>query len=143
MQKMSIYLHEEVIEILKCFGNLNDVVNRALEESVNTGKVFEYQIPAAPDRSGAKRLNLYLEDDIVNELNLSRLKVRSILYWFIDNEIYGELGWEVSREYGADRKERADRLFKSILADLRKLSTLTSKNVREITDIVEKMYYET
>lgn len=143
MQKISVYLHEEIVEILKCFGSLNDVVNKALRECINTGKVFEHQIPSAPSREDARRLNLYIDDDVFEELNLSKLKVRPILYWFIDNEVYRELDWEISREYGADRKERANKLLRSILADLKKFSMLTNKNVESIIDEMEKIYYET
>ena len=140
MQRISVYLHKETIAVLKCFGELNHVVNKLLSECLNTGKVFETIIPSAPDRRDARRIILYIDDNIFDELNASKLKIRSVIYWFIENEVYNEFEWVVIHEYGEELREREHKLVLKILSDLNRLSTLSERPVSRIIDAMREMY---
>lgn len=97
--KFSIYLHREIKETLQAFGDLSTVVNKILELGEN-GAFDLTDKPSSPDRGDAGRVTI----DVTNEYYLSlldnytpnspRISLRRLLYWFVENEIYEELGWE-------------------------------------------------
>lgn len=139
MQKISIYLHQEIIDILNCFGKMNDVVNRLLEECINNGSIYG-EMEKAPDRTGARRLVFFIRKDLISQL--PRMSLRPIIYWFVENEIYNELGWKMSKEYGVELKEKINKQYLETLASLNKLNDLLNGKIDDAINIVEKNYYE-
>ena len=55
--KQSIYLHREIVDTLRCFGELDEVINKILEEA-SVGKFDVMDKPPCPDRSGAGRYDV-------------------------------------------------------------------------------------
>ena len=47
--QFSIYLHKDIVQTLKCFGDLNTVVNKILEEGANN-KIDVMNRPACRSR---------------------------------------------------------------------------------------------
>lgn len=95
----TIYLHNYIVDILQCFGDLDIVVNKILEAGEQG--VFDLEsCPKAPDRNHCKQYDI----DITNESYLqllamrgnssSTLSLRRIIYYFVDNEMYTQLDWQ-------------------------------------------------
>lgn len=101
---VSIYLHKPVVEILKCYGELSDVINRILSLA-DEGIIELWDKPAAPPRDGASRYDVNITNESylnlldVNGVTNSRLSLRRILYWFVENELYNEFGWKIVNPY--------------------------------------------
>ena len=100
---MSIYLHPYIVDTLKMFGNLSDVINRIINDMGEERGYIDY--PQCTSRDGASRYEI----NVTNEDYLSmynkygpqspRASLRRMIYYFVDNEIYSELGWEQINEY--------------------------------------------
>ena len=121
--KQSVYLHNYVTDVLLTFGDLNDVINKILDAS-DEGHFDITDKPSCESREGASRYNVNITNQtfiqmikMYGEKNKS-LSLRRLLYWFVDNEIYNDLGWEPIRDY----IDKDDKIFNCILDDL--LSTL-------------------
>ena len=140
MKKYSIYLHQEILDTLECFGtDLNDVINKLFEDCINSGILYDNDIPPAPDRDGARRVEVFLNYDIVCQLG--GIRVRPVIYWFIENEIYSELNWEMRGDYGITQKLKIRKQFDKTISELRKLNEMYGGNVSDIIDTLEGLRY--
>lgn len=95
---LSIYLSTEIYQTLTYFGNLDDVVNKILEAG-SQGAFDVMEKPSAPEKVGGRyyKVNVINQDylslvEIYGQKN-SRISLRRLLYWFVENEIYSELKW--------------------------------------------------
>ena len=138
--RLSVYLHTYVTDTLRMFGDLNDVVDRILCEVDVEDK------PECPDRNGANRYNI----DVINEEYLAlielhgnrskNISLRRLLYWFVDNEIYNDLGWTPVSDYISQYDKDVNRSINFILGELTKLSIKMSKNVDNRQGTVTHIY---
>lgn len=136
--EFSIYLHKPIAEVLMCYGELSDVVNRILEAS-EEGLFDIIDRPRCPARDGATRYII----DVTSEYYLSmlenfpinspRISLRRILYWFVENEMYNELGWEVTREYFNKEKDKMLKKLNGIISDFTKLSLSFNTDEKDFT----------
>ena len=134
--RMSVYLHDEICAVLKCFGTLDEVVNKILD----TASAGEFEVenkPQVVERSGAKRYNVDVQNEDYLQLyrirrNSPSISLRRLLYWFVENEMYDYLGWEVKSKYVDPNYEKRNKLIRKIRQDLEKLSTLLGGNGYEI-----------
>lgn len=145
--KMSIYLHKYVVDILKTFGELTSVVNKILQEGEN-GTLQLTDLPACKNRNGAGRYEI----DITNKwyigllyespLNSPRVSIRRILYWFVDFEIYNELGWKAVNAFEDSSQKRNLKIINDVTGGLYKLKTLNKNDCRlseRIDDVIESV----
>lgn len=120
---MSIYLHKQYADILKCYGSLSDVVNKILDEA-DAGNIDFMDKPACPDRAGASRYNIditnetYLELLEIYSINSSKISLRRLIYWFVNNEMYNELGWIPIKEYVDNRISAICKKIDNITSEL-------------------------
>ena len=121
--RMSLYLHDEIYAILRCYGPLNEVINRILD--AGTAGAFDIMDkPRVPDRSGARRFDVDVDNEEYLSLlrkhgyNSTRTSLRRLVYWFIENEMYEILDWEVVDLYKDRYFDKRRKLIKSIRRDL-------------------------
>lgn len=134
--QMSVYLHDEICAVLKCFGTLDEVTNRILD-SASEGIFDVENKPQVVERSGAKRYNIDVRNEDYLELyrirrNSPSISLRRLLYWFVENEMYDYLAWEVKSKYRDPTYEKRNKLIRKIRQDLEKLSTLVGGNGYDI-----------
>jgi hypothetical protein len=69
--------------------------------------------PSAPEKKGGRYHQINIrEPDYISLLETygvksSRISLRRLLYWFVENEIYDELGWEPVEEFTDCKKTKA------------------------------------
>lgn len=124
--RVSVYLHRYISDVLKTFGELNDVINRILE-ACEDGSIDVYDKPECENRNDAFRY----EVNVTNEYYLSLMSIhgsrsknislRRLLYWFVDNEIYNDLEWEPIREYMDADQIKINKLVDNVIIQLDKL----------------------
>lgn len=97
--KTSIYLHRYIYDILRQFGEINDVVNRLLDAG-STGELDIYSKPPCPKPGReCSRYEIditntdYLKMKSIMGANSNFISLRRLLYWFVEHEIYVDLGW--------------------------------------------------
>lgn len=100
----SVYLHKYVVDTLCLFGDLSEVVNRILQEGAD-GNIELIDRPPCTNRDGASRYNIVInQPDYIDMLqyypvNSPKLSIRRILYWFVDFDVYEDLGWKPVNRY--------------------------------------------
>lgn len=143
---MSVYIERYALDVIKCFGKVDDVINRMLDAA--TGEEFDvFDKPSAGPRSDSVRVNV----NIVNEeyialvesmpANSPRISLRRYVHWFIDNEMPYLLGWTVANEYKHTERDKVRKILKGINADCVKLRSLYSKlsddvKVEQVDDVL-------
>lgn len=96
---INIHLHKEIADSLRCFGDLSTVVNRILQAGAN-GLIDIMDKDACPDKEGCEHCRIEITEPNYLELYTTygpknrRISLRRLLYWFVENEIYDELGWQ-------------------------------------------------
>ena len=150
---LSIYLSNTVKDILTCYGNLDYVVNEILKAGSN-GLISIMDKPKAPEKKDGTYYNInILDEDYIELIKIygtksPRISLRRLLYWFVDNEMYAELGWEGKQEYKDSNDEKALALLSDIKLCLYKLEKLTTNcdkhisNIRnELNTMEDKIWY--
>lgn len=151
--KFSIYLSNNVIDVLECYGPINDVVNKILECGAE-GLFDIMDKPTPPPKENGKQVIVdvtepnYLALVDMYSVKSSRISLRRLLYWFVDNEVYVELGWEGVQKYKDSNAEKALTLLSNIKLYLYRLEKLTTNcddqlsNIRnELNTMEDKIWY--
>lgn len=126
---LSVYLSHDVHQILLCYGSLDDVVNKILDAGTQ-GLIDIMEKPSAPEKRGGTyyKVNIKNQDYIslieTYSSKSSIISLRRLLYWFVDNEIYEELGWEITQDY---QDKKSDNKYK-VLTEL-KQALFKARNV--------------
>lgn len=97
MRQIQVYLHKEYIDYLQHFGNLDDVVQMALQKV--TADDFT-DMDEAPPRDDTLKRTLWINcpwyETLLEETCHQRTySLRKLLYWLVDNEKPVEWGWSV------------------------------------------------
>lgn len=131
--RISIYLHQYVVDILGQYGELQDVINKILNEA-SVGKFSFEDKPACASRDGASRYDVdvtnkeYLELIMTYPTNSPRISLRRLVYWFVDNEIMYELGWLTKRKYVSKPEEKRVKRCNAAIDELYKLQKAISNS---------------
>lgn len=101
---LSVYLHKDRVDVLRTFGSLDEVVDRILS-ACDEGEFDIENKPECEPRDGASRYNIKITNESYLDMlknfgvKCKRISLRRLLYWFVDNEIYTDLGWETVNDY--------------------------------------------
>ena len=101
----TIFLHPYVENTLKMFGPLEEVVNKIVDLGMEGEQFTVYDKPTCPDKIGARHRLIEVHNDEYNEnvkisgITSPKFSLRRLLYWFVDDAIYDDLGWTPLNEY--------------------------------------------
>lgn len=129
----SVYLHDYIVDTLKMYGELDICINKILKHVEVNGLQIE-DLPECPSRIDAKRYNVFINNSYYNELveaygiKSKRISLRRLLYYFIDNELYNEYGWEPINDYVSTNDAKINKQYAKVSAELNKLLSLLLKN---------------
>lgn len=150
---LSVYLSNDVRDVLQCYGKIDDVVNKILVAG-SQGMIDIMEKPAAPEKKGGTYHQINIrEPDYISLLETygvksSRISLRRLLYWFVENEIYYELGWEPSEnfiEVNKDKRHKSIIELKQALFSVRTYFPEYRNNIDEfrnfINEIEEEIWY--
>ena len=147
----SIYLHKEIVDVLRSFGNLELVVNQILAY----GSEGYYEVtdkPPAPPRDNAGRYSIniteegYLQLLEIYPINSPKISIRRLLYWFVENEVYDELGWKINT-YCNKNNDNTINSIKNIILSITELTSqleekykpYTNKAINELKSLEEQL----
>lgn len=122
----SVYLDREIVDVLKCFGTLEEVVNRILEAG-EQGFIDLANKPNPGTRNGSSRFTIDVKNDYyLNEMyeygvHSPKYSLRRILYWFVEEEIYNELGWKASEKYINTYREKFIKKLNLVKSEIKRL----------------------
>lgn len=136
---LSVYLHDEIANVLKSFGEISDVVNKMLDDIINNNYDLMDK-PNAPSREKAKRFQLnVLQEDYLQllstfSINSPRISLRRIIYWFVENEIYNDLQWEQCNYYKNINITKILKFIEIVKSDTIKLNLILPKKLKHKAD---------
>lgn len=110
--KLSVYLSHDIADILLCYGTIDEVVDKILVAG-SQGIIDIMDKPNAPEKKGGRYYQVNIKEPNYIELmethgnKSSKISLRRLLYWFVENEIYLELGWEIEDEFVDRRHSKA------------------------------------
>ena len=129
---ISLYIEQYALDIIRCYGEPEDVVNRMLDEA--DGELFDvFDKPSPGPRENAVRIVV----DVTNEdylalmatmpINSPRISLRRFVHWFVDNEMFDQLGWQPSARYKQRERDRVRKTLASLSKQINDLYTLYDK----------------
>lgn len=139
--KQSIYLHRPIVDVLSCYGDLEETINKILQESAK-GNFDCMDKPPCPGREGASRYDIditepnYLELLSIYSPFSPKISIRRLIYWFVENEIYIELGWVQTKEFRDRKEELFFNKLKNSLSELEKSKRYAPKKVESMIDSI-------
>ena len=140
MKKISVYLHQDVIDILRCFGELNDVINNLIKDSLLIDELYEETLRSPKRSPSCKRVEFTINEDLYDEL--AGIRVRPLIYWFVENEMYDQLGGKMVKQYGEHKSEKINKQFDKVLYEFDKLNKLCNNRFRDEIDNLRKVRSE-
>ena len=129
---INIHLHKEIADSLRCFGDLSTVVNKILQAGA-LGVIDIMDKDACPDKEGCEHCRIEVTEPNYLELykmygpKNRRISLRRLLYWFVENEIYDELGWRpVNTEIIDKRAILFEKKLNTAITELTRAMSYTS-----------------
>jgi len=139
---LSIYLSDNIADILRCYGTINDVVNKILIAGAE-GAIDIMDKPRIPDRKGGHYYQIKIEEpNYIDLLSIysaksSKISLRRLLYWFVENEVYEELGWEPVDTYVEEKVSKTYDIIMKLKQSVYKASKLLPQYENEFNTIKE------
>ena len=146
---VSIYLHKPIVNLLRCFGDLSDVINKILDAG-DQGLFDIMDKPSCESREGASRYNVNITNatylSLLNEysVNSPRISLRRLIYWFVENEMYIELDWPMNNEYVDDFKTKFNKKLTDAINTFQSLKILAQSVYKNevLLETIEDCYEE-
>lgn len=126
---MSVYLSDDIADVLSCYGTLDDVVNKILQYGAQ-GIIDIMEKPKIPEKKGGHYYKVDVtEPDYIQLVELygsksSRISLRRLLYWFVENEMYVELEWEPVNNYASTQAGKSYKVLMELKQQLYKASRM-------------------
>ena len=133
--KISIYLHKEIIETLRCFGTLDEVINHILDDMSANYSLTD--LPSCPDRTNAQRCIINITNtEYLELLNIfgptsPRISLRRIIYYFVENELYNEFNWEFRNEYMSIADSKFNKKINSAISLLETSTKYAKSDIKD------------
>lgn len=142
--KLSIYLHSDIVDVLKTYGKLDDVVNSMLD-AADEGEFEIENKPSCRPRDGAGRYDI----NVTNATYLSLLNtygvkskaisLRRLIYWFVENEIFNEIGWDTVNDYVDRDTLKWNKQIDRVLNELERLKTMCNYSNSDVISHAEDL----
>lgn len=144
---LSVYLHKDKVDVLKMFdSDLSQAINKMLD-AADQGYFDVEDKPECESRDGASRYNVNVTNESYLQLlqtfgvKSKRVSLRRLIYWFVDNEIYNELGWEVCDGHNNADKDKYNKKVDKIIGETEKLLFSSTNYETEIVQEILNLLY--
>lgn len=135
----SIYLHREIANTLRCFGPLDEVVNRVLAAGA-AGQFDVMDKPPCPGRETATRYNIDITEPCYLAIlqqygpHSTRVSIRRLLYWFVEQQVYEQLGWRTTNRYTDERRKMAVRKTRQAIDAMERAYKFCDGSYKELAE---------
>lgn len=135
MRNIDIRLHKEYCDVLMQFGTLSYTANCILH-ACEIGAIDLFDKPVAPPKDGTQKCIITIDNEWYERLlddfgpRNTHISLRRLLYWFVDNEVYNDIGLRVDTTKLTKLNTRFEREKANCIQQLKKLQTLCTNNSR-------------
>lgn len=145
MRNLDIRLHKEYVDVLTQFGTLSYTTNCILS-ACEIGAIDLFDKPVAPPKDGTQKHiitidNLWYEQllDDFGPKNM-HISLRRLLYWFVDNEVYNDIGLQIDATKRTVLDTRFAKEKANCIQQLKKLQNLSTRNSRrKLQEIIQSL----
>ena len=129
MIKVNIAIDNNYYNILRLFGTMDEVVDKALK-LVEQGEIDFDRCPQIPTTKNYRHIVVSITNPYYEELRAlhgatsSKISINRLLYYIVDNELYYTYGWERNFELSKDQKRQVESWKCDIMYRITKLSRL-------------------
>jgi hypothetical protein len=116
------------------------VINAVLDESDN-GMFDVFDKPNCDSRDGASRYSVEITNENYLTLmqtypaNSSKISLRRLLYWFVENEIYNECGWTFNNILRRQVDSKIVKKIKDLQTAVTKIQPLVADNYEALMSL--------
>lgn len=142
---LNIYLDDTIVDVLKCYGTLDVAVNRILQCGTE-GLIDIMNKPTAPPKTNGRQYVINItEPGYLGLYNIygpksSKISLRRLIYWFVNNELYEELAWEPTEQYADTHNDKILALIGDMRVNLFKINKLCPGYKDEVNDITSLLW---
>lgn len=138
--KVNLYLHKEIVQILKLFGDLTDVINKIVNEYIDSCDLSS--LPQAPEKTDATKYVIDIDNETYSALvesygpTSSKCSIRRLIYYFVEGEMYS--GWPIVSEYKDERIEYVSKRVKELKYICKRIKSKCESDELDITQKIEE-----
>lgn len=149
MIKVNIAIDNSYYNILRLFGTMDEVVDKALK-LVEQGEIDFERCPQIPTTKNCRHIVVAISNPYYEELRAlhgatsSKISINRLLYYIVDNELYYTYGWERNFELSKDQKRQVESWKCDIMYRISKLSRLLVSHEQQVSlqkafDIIKEL----
>lgn len=149
MIKVNIAIDNNYYNILRLFGTMDEVVDKALK-LVEQGEIDFDRCPQIPTTKNCRHIVVAISNPYYEELRAlhgatsSKISINRLLYYIVDNELYYTYGWERNFELSKDQKRQVESWKCDIMYRISKLSKLLVSHEQQVSlqkafDIIKEL----
>lgn len=143
---VNVYLHKEIADTLMCFGDLSKVVNDILAAGAD-GAFDIMDKERCPSKDNCEHYRIDITEPYYLSLyelygpKSSHISIRRLLYWFVENEIFDELGWSPQNIVVNTQQNKFKKKIQNAITELNRAIRFTTKlNVKEkLSEIINQL----
>ena len=149
MIKVNIAIDNNYYNILRLFGTMDEVVDKALK-LVEQGEIDFDRCPQIPTTKNCRHIVVAISNPYYEELRAlhgatsSKISINRLLYYIVDNELYYTYVWERNFELSKDQKRQVESWKCDIMYRITKLSRLLVSHEQQVSlqkafDIIKEL----
>ena len=129
MIKVNIAISDEYYKILRLFGTMDEVVQKALELA-EKGDINIEDCPYVQQFGRLKHLVVTIDNEFYESLRAlhgatsTKVSINRLLYYIVDNELYEEYGWKQVNKYNEENEAKIEGYKSTILHNINRLSKM-------------------
>ena len=136
MIKVNITISDEYYKILRLFGTMDEVVQKALELA-EKGDIDLETCPYVQQFGRLKHVvvtinNAYYESlRALHGATSPKASINRLLYYIVDNELYEAYGWKQVNKYNEENEAKIEGYKSTILHNINRLSKMLTRTEQQ------------
>lgn len=137
-----LYLSKDVANVFNVYGGVEKSVNRILDEA-STGAFDIMDKPAIAHKSSCRRYRItihnkdYIDLRKMYPINSSKVSLRRLCEWYVDNELYTE--WEPTGEFDDGSTKYKEKILDVMLAICDLQVHAGTKNKEQLSELLKNI----
>ena len=143
MIKVNITISEEYYKILRLFGTMDEVVQKALMLA-EKGDIDLETCPYVQQFGRLKHIVVTVDNAYYESLRSlygatsPKTSINRLLYYIVDNELYEAYGWKQVNKYNEENEAKIEGYKSTILHNINRLSKMLTRTEQQ--DKLKKAY---
>lgn len=130
----TVYLDGSTADLLRCYGTIEEVINKIVDAYMN-GVLDIEQMDNAPPRLDANKYTIDITNEDYEILSYSysekskHISIRRMIYTFVNNDMFNVLGWQQVNKYVSSKNNIVNKKLNVVLNELISLKRLVSSPI--------------